>query len=287
MVLLSAAVYGGVPATDTTSSAHRITIMTYNIKMLPRLAFTIHHHPVKRAKLIPAKLIEENPDVIVFQEGFDELATRILKRRLKAVYPYNAGYNNRIGLIYRKAGGVLMFSKYPLKQLESIKYKQCKGIDCAGHKGCLLVEVEHPAMKFQLLGTHMQAGGGESLKLSQYSEAGDLLKRHEKPGEPQFAAGDFNTSKVNKVLYPALVKALNAEDGDITGDLLFTSDHMLNDMENYRPDKRNLIDYVFYKGNGVKPISAQRYIRQFRQQWDTKHKDLSDHFAMILRMQME
>jgi endonuclease/exonuclease/phosphatase family metal-dependent hydrolase len=269
------------------STSTEISIMTYNIKMLPRGANSfIHHFPLKRARLIPDKVIAEGTDIVVFQEAFDGVAVRTLRRKLAAAYPYNMGFQNRKVISYKRAGGVLIFSKYPLKEIESIKYNQCKGIDCAGNKGAMLVEVNQPAIKFQLLGTHMQAGGSRELKESQYAEAGALLKRHEQAGVPQFAAGDFNTKKGKPVLYDTLVRALNAEDGNISGDLLYTSDHALNDMEGYDTTKRNIIDYVFFKGNGVRPISSTRYIRKFEQRWDAKHVDLSDHFAMILRMQL-
>jgi endonuclease/exonuclease/phosphatase family metal-dependent hydrolase len=277
---------GHLPS-DTVPS-REISIMTYNIKMLPRGANSfIHHFPLRRARIIPDKLIAEGTDVIVFQEAFDGVAVRILRRRLKVAYPYDMGFQNRKLVTYKKAGGVLIFSKYPLTEIESIKYTQCKGIDCAGHKGSMLVEVAHPAGRFQLLGTHMQAGGSRELKESQYAEAAALLKRHQQPGIPQFAAGDFNTKKGKPVLYDSLVRALDAQDGDISGDLKYTSDHMLNDMEEYDTTRRNLIDFIFIRPNGVTPVSTRRYIRQFEQRWHPRHKDLSDHFAVVMRMKWE
>jgi endonuclease/exonuclease/phosphatase family metal-dependent hydrolase len=132
----------------------------------------------------------------------------------------------------------------------------------------------------------MQAGGSAELKTSQYQEAGALLKRHQESGTPQFAAGDFNTRKTSTDLYPALVKCMEVEDGDITGELQATSDHLLNDMDNYNPDKRNLIDFVFYRSNGFKSQSVTRCVKRFQQQWNPKHKDLSDHFAVLMTMHL-
>ena len=285
LLVVTIQAFGGTGDGFKDTTANQISIMSYNVKMLPRGAVFIHHHPVIRARLIPAKLIEESPDVIVFQEAFDGKAVRILRRKLKPTYPYCMGFQNRKVVTYKRAGGVLMFSKYPMHEIESISYTQCKGIDCMGNKGAMLVEVDHPAHKFQLLGTHMQAGGSHDLKLSQYKEAGELLKRHEQQGVPQFAAGDFNTVKGNEQLYPYLVDALKVEDGDISGDLKFTSDHLLCDMEkNHDPNKRRVIDYVFYKGNGVKPVSTIRYVKQFEQRWSDTHKSLSDHNAIVLKM---
>lgn len=281
-------------SSNTLSAAERdtippsqITIMSWNLKMLPRGGNVfLHHRPVKRARLIPKKLIEEGADVMVFQEMFDGAAIRILKRKLKAAYPYCAGTRNRKVISYKRAGGVLMFSKYPMKEIKSIRYSRCKGIDCIAGKGSLLVEVEHPAKRLQVLGTHMQAGGGREVKLSQYIEAGELLKQHEQEGVPQFAAGDFNTRNTDTVMYPKLLNALQAESGEFCTELKCTSDHLLSDMYDYRPDSRNTVDYVFYKGNGVKPASTTRSVMQYEQQWHRKHKDLSDHFAVVLKMNL-
>src|SRR3954462_3191543 len=190
---------GGDIAKDTT--AKQISILTWNIKMLPRGATFLKHHPVKRAHLIPAILMKESPDVIVFQESYDGKAVRLIRKKLKTMYPYCEGFQNRKLITYKRAGGVLMFSKYPLKEIESIRYSQLEGIDFWARKGAMLVEVKHPAGTFQLLGTHMEAGGGKELKISQYIEAGELLRRHEKQGIPQFAAGDFNTRSIDTVLY--------------------------------------------------------------------------------------
>ncbi len=264
----------------------QISIMSWNIKMLPRGAFYLRHHPVRRAKLIPEKLKEEAPDVIVFQEAFDGLAIRILKRKLKKVYPFVCGTENRRVITYNRAGGVLMFSKYPMRELKSIRYKKCRKIDCKANKGALLVEVQHPVKKFQVLGTHMQAGGGNEIKLSQHIEAGELLKQFEQKDVPQFAAGDFNTHKNDTLLYPHLLKALEAEDGEISSELKFTSDHLLNDMQNYRPDKRSVIDFIFFKGNGVNPKFIYRLVKQFEKRWHKNHKDLSDHNAVVLKMNL-
>jgi hypothetical protein len=253
--------------------------------MLPRGATWIHHHPVKRAKLIPAVLLAENTDVVVFQECFDRLAMKIIRKKLMPCYPYVMGLKNRNGMTYKRAGGVQIFSKYPGREIASTVYSQCKEIDCIGHKGALLVEIAHPAHKFQLLGTHMQAGGGPDIKMSQHDEIAALLRKHEMANVPQFISGDFNTHKADTSLYYHLVRAINAEDGDITGPQQYSSDHELNDMEEYNVGDKGLIDFVFYRGNGVKYHAVTREVKMYQQQWNKKHKDLSDHFAVILKMQ--
>lgn len=293
--------FGKVDTVHAKTSGREITIMTYNVKLLPRAAVMLHHHPVIRARLIPAKLISENPDVIVFEEAFDGKAVRILKRKLKAQYPYIAGWDNRKLVTYKRAGGVLIFSKYPLKEIESIRYSECKGYDCLGNKGAILVEVEYPLQKFQLLGTHMQAGGSVELKESQYQQAGDLLKRHQQAGIPQFVAGDFNTHKQDTTLYPKLVASLQAQDGSLDDEQALEAGHDQSDMRgkpgakkhkdgkeikitSSSKKKKGIIDYIFVKENGVKFTSEERYGREYTQKWSAEHKALSDHFAVILKV---
>ena len=66
VVLFSYRAWAVAPHQDSVA-AKAISIMTWNVKLLPRGAVFLHHHPVVRAKLIPAKLMEENADVIIFQ----------------------------------------------------------------------------------------------------------------------------------------------------------------------------------------------------------------------------
>lgn len=279
--LVAMCIPGDEVAKDTITN--QVSILTWNIKMLPRVAVHLKHRPVKRAKLMPEVLLKESADVIVFQEAYDRVAMKILHKQLKAVYPYWQGWQNKSGITYKRAGGVIIFSKYPMKEVESIRYSWMQGINKLAGKGCLLVEINHPVKTFQVLGTHMEAGGSKDLKKSQYKEAGELLKKYEKAGVPQFACGDFNTRRSDTILYPSLINYLQAEDGDICTELKCTSDHLLNDMDSYDPNRRNLIDYVFCRPNGCTYTQTTRSVMQYEKQWHKKHKDLSDHFAVLLK----
>lgn len=290
-LLLSIVLSGGLFASGKdTTGPRQISIMTYNVKLLPRGATWIHHHPVKRARLIPAKVLEDHPDVVVFEEAFDGVSVRLLKKGLQSTYPYMAGQHNRRLVTYKRAGGVLVFSRYPMQELESIKYSQCKGADCYGHKGAILVQVDHPAGRIQVLGTHLQAGGSVDLKASQYLEAAGLLDRHQQQGVPQFIAGDFNTHKDDTLLYNRLTTAMKGADGDVDDELKILTAHTLNDLRrknNGHPKKsKSIIDYVFVKANGAHITSQHRYTREYQQPWSQTNKDLSDHFAVILNVRM-
>ena len=272
-------------ATDGTSSGasdNSLRILSYNIKFLPRIIRRSHHYPLKRAPLIPQYIIEENPDIVVFQEAFDGAADRILRKKLKSHYPYIIGpINKKPG--FKINGGVMICSKYPLKQLGVVQYSQCNDFDCWARKGAVLVEVTIGTHVFQIAATHMNGGGSVALKTSQYREMGNLIKEYAKPGIPQFCVGDYNTSNLEPQYYNVLIKELDAEDGPISGDLQVTNDHLNNDMEeDFNPKDRNIIDYILYRPNGIKPQTITRTIKQYCYPWMKGHCDLSDHYALLM-----
>src|ERR1043165_1044424 len=259
-----------------TESRKTLRILSYNVKMLPAIIVTREHHaPFKRARMIPAHLLEENADVMVLQEAFSPRANRIMRRAMKKVYPYVVGpVNRKAG--FKINGGVVVYSKYPMKKLGEVQYSQCEDFDCLARKGALLVEITDSNHVYQIAGTHLNGGGSLELKTSQYNEMGALMKQYSRPGVPQFAVGDYNTSNFDTAYYQSMVKCLDAEDGPVTGELFCTNDHLNNDMERYDPKEQNIIDYILYRPNGIKPQQITRVIRSYCQRWSTEHEDLSD-----------
>ncbi len=265
-----------------------LRILAWNIQMLPRFLINISRGPMRRSRLIPQKLIDDQIDIIVFQEAFDGRSRRILKRRLRDTYPYMVGPANRTPGSIIGNSGVMMFSKFPLKHLGEIDFKDCQKEDCLARKGALLVEAEWQGTVFQVLGTHLEAGGPDSIKRNQYREILGLIDEYKKEGVPQFLSGDFNTHKGrNDGLYDDMMKTLGAEDGEFYGELKYTADELLNDMNEAKPGRephREIIDYVLYRGNGFQPKSMKRYVRQYQQRWSKRYKDLSDHNGVLMRV---
>ncbi len=260
---------------------NRLRILSYNIKMLPAFIKREHHAPARRAKMIPAHLLEENADVMVLQEAFDNNANRIMRRLLKKVYPYCVGpLNKKPG--FKINGGIMVYSKYPIKKLGEVQYSQCEDFDCWARKGALLVEVNDGNRVYHVAGTHLNGGGSLELKTSQCAEMSGLIKQFAKPGIPQFCVGDYNISNFDTAYYQSMVTTLDAEDGPITGELFCTNDHLNNDMERYDPKEQNIIDYILYRPNGVRPQQIKRIIRSYCQRWSKDHEDLSDHYALLM-----
>lgn len=260
-----------------------LRILSWNIKMLPRLVLRVRYGPIKRSRLIPEQIIADKADIIVFQEAFDVRCRRILKRRLKKEYPYHYGPANNPFFSLRTNSGVMIFSKIPLEKLGQIRYSTCDGADCFAKKGVLMVEGTWKGVPFQLAGSHLEAGGTNDMKITQYQEMEGILAKFRKEGVPQIIVGDFNTSIVDTVLYPILTKTIGVEPhGPFTGTQKYTSDETINDMND--GIKQKIIDYAFYRGNGFKPYSITRHVRVYRHRWSPKYRDLSDHFAVLMRV---
>lgn len=252
-------------------------VLCWNIYMLPR--FALHTGKRKRAREIVKMLPAENYDIIVFQEAFHGDARRILKRGLKNLYPYRIGPANRNRWWVKTNSGVWMLSKTPIKELKQIKYKDCYGFaDCFAHKGALLVEGEFEGQKFQILGTHIQASGPENVKQSQYEEIRTLTDQYETMGVPLLLAGDFNMSS-DRAGYAPMLKTMGIEQYELAGELKYTASS-LNDFR--AGDDDRLIDFIFYKSNGVEPIKLNRSVKRFAtlKPCFKNHCDLSDHLAV-------
>jgi len=265
-----------------------VSFMTWNVELLPSVfSLVIHHKPIKRARVIPANVLKNSPDVVVLQEAFDIPAVKILKRKLRSVYPYVLGPANRKALGFKINSGVLIFSKWPMRKLETIRFSDCTGDDCFARKGAMLAEMNVNGKKIQVLGTHLQAGNNLQVKCSQFRQLGELLKRHSVNNEPQMICGDFNTFQSDTVLYPLMIKTLGAENGPFSGSLKYTSDHLVNDLcdDLGKPNcEREVIDYILYRGNGLAVKSISRRIIEYLQRWNKKHQYLSDHNAVLMQL---
>jgi hypothetical protein len=54
-------------------------------------------------------------------------------------------------------------------------------------------------------------------------------------------------------------------------------------MEHYSTEQ-NLVDYLLYRNKDKQPVYTARTIIKYQHQWHKKHKDLSDHYGVKLKM---
>ncbi len=281
-VLIGFSVFNSANAQSGNPSETKLNILSWNLYMRPRIAF--HDGQVQRAHAIVEQLKDKDYDVIVFQETFDHKARNIIWKGLKEKYPYQSGSPGKKHF-YKVSTGVFIISKLPMHVMDDIYFSECGGSDCFAVKGAVLVDVIKNKHKIQIIGTHLQAANGKKMtgaeiRKSQYEEIKNkLMIPHAEKGVPQFFVGDLNTAKSDKAVYEELLTVMEMEDGEITGEKQFTSGGK-NDFRDPE-DKGHLIDYVLCRKNGAKIRIVQRSVKIFQQPWSKKHKDLSDHYAVL------
>ncbi len=264
----------------------KLHILSWNIKMLPRqYNIVIKHHPLKRIKLISEQILSDSIDIVCFQELFDTKVNKRMKAELSKQFPYVVGPANEARSIFRLSSGVIFFSRYPIRKLETVEFSDCQEEDCVARKGALLIEAEVDGKKIQLLGTHMNAAGGEDVKIKQLVQIRTLIEKHSKSGIPQLICGDFNIKKTNGKLYQMMLDFFKANDGPILGAFQHTFDPKNNDMCAKEKEEPQLIDFIFFRSNETREAKeSSREIRCYRKDWSKKNKDLSDHFALLMEV---
>jgi len=234
----------------------------------------------RRSVVIGKLLAQSGYDIIVFQEAFCKNSRKCLSRLLGDVYPYQAGPANANGFSLKANSGVWIFSKHPILFTDAIIFKNRFGVDALSRKGALLVELNVNEQRLQIAGTHLQNAGEEWIRHSQCVELYHrLLRPYHREGVPQIICGDFNINRSVQEGYTFMLQSLNASDGNLEGDITYSYDRSINDLDVEKGDEKDLIDYILLRDNGAW-VNCSRKIRIIRNQWHVRHQDLSDHFSM-------
>ncbi len=263
------------PANNATVNTQKpdLKVLSWNIHMLPY--FFIYHKTKKRtrARGIGTELAKLDYDIIVFQEAFRAPTRRIIKKRLKKLYPHRYGATNYRYLTFKTNSGIWVFSKIPLKYVDEIKYSECSGTDCMARKGACLLEGTVNGNEFQLIGTHLQAGGKKFNTAQQKEIRKYLLDPYKKEGVPQIVCGDMNTATDNKTRYPEMLEILDVEDGPLNSDLQYTC------------GSKHIIDFFLLRKNGAN-LRIDRSAKIIGPAWKEGAKTrleqigLSDHYGV-------
>jgi sphingomyelin phosphodiesterase len=257
-----------------------LKILSWNIYMLPPIAPVVGR--VDRAHAIVDTLEQSGFDIIVFQEAFNHRAIKVIRDSLAAIYPYMYGPFNPRKNIFQISSGVWVISKIPLDLKGTIEYKIAKETDRVARKGAALLEGTWNGKKFQIIGTHLQAQNHPDIRNLQIRHMYDsLITKYRVEGVPQIICGDMNTEIEIQKNYRAMLKGLDAEDGDISGNQKMTYDGTNNELalSVWKKDKTTL-DYILLRMNGSKTRIMDRHVSVFKRTWKKGHTDLSDHYAM-------
>ena len=144
----------------------------------------------------------------------------------------------------------------------------------------MLFEGNYNGYDFQLLATHLQADLEHSIRDKQCIEIKEhLLNKFNKKYIPQFICGDFNIEMDDSHNYKRMLKTLDAQNGDLTGNVQVTYDEINNDLAKIPNGKSKILDYVLIR-NAERLINVERKIQTFLTQIGERKSFLSDHYAM-------
>ncbi len=263
----------------TSSPAEKIKILSWNIYMLPGF---LGHGKIPRAEAIGQLLSSSDYDVLVFQEAFHQKARKKIRRLLQSAFPFQVGPANRKLISLKTNSGLWIFSRHPIEDFHSIVFKTRSGIDAMSRKGAVLVELKIGGNPIQIIGTHLQNSGEEWFRQGQCVELYHLLlKKYGRPGVPQLICGDFNINRHGYGDdYLLMLQTLDASDGEMGAENLYTYDRAKNDLQVEPGTERDLIDYILVRPNEASISCTERRVRTFQQRWDSLHKDLSDHYSI-------
>jgi endonuclease/exonuclease/phosphatase family metal-dependent hydrolase len=267
----------------TKETTDTFRVLSWNIYMLPPLVYFTGKR--KRAKAIGDHLASGAYDVIVFQEAFHHGARRKIIRRLKDIYPYRTGPAFIQYASFRSSSGVWMLSQHPIKVLGRTKFRQREGLDNKmARKGALMIEVVKNGQAFQIIGTHLNAGGSLETRTSQVRAIKDaLINQHHKEDLPLIVAGDFNIRQSNAEGLDSMTCILNLGIYELGGTAQFTVDHTTNDLTRYTGQE--VIDFMYFDPGLLDIKALHRFIPDITHQWSKKHRSLSDHNPIELHLQ--
>lgn len=224
-------------------------------------------------------LLSTEADVLVLQEVFHDRARKKLIAALSNRYPHHTkvGKTSFFGI----SSGVMIFSRTMICEEEHIYFKRAVKADRLAVKGGVLATIEYRDSEVDIIGTHLQAGGGEKgarIRMEQLKHLFSLVKKENRDNRNTVFAGDFNISQESPG-FEDMLDVLQCEHRPVESDIRHTanfSDHELYPTEG-RP---KWIDYILMRKNGTLRFQRSR-IEQPECPENLAYKRLSDHNPIL------
>lgn len=179
------------------ASAREFSVLTWNLLLLPNLVKTTLHD--QRLPLITERLKSSSYDFIFLQEVFTSSGYNSIAKALKAKGYFDTGSPNR-DFFKPVNSGVVIFSKYPLSQIESTPLKGSIASDFFSSKAIVSAVAKiSEDLSIQLINTHLQSKETpksvvtRKLQLFQLEEG--FKKTSSKLKTPMIFAGDLNIDR--------------------------------------------------------------------------------------------
>jgi endonuclease/exonuclease/phosphatase family metal-dependent hydrolase len=253
--------------------AEKLKVMIYNTWGVPISAWDTW-----RFKESMKEIERLNPDIVLLSEMFTAKAKHKFKSKQ---YPYHADGANWFPRLV--GSGLRILSKYPIDLHAILTYNACESTDCLSRKGANLVTVTLPSgKKLNVVGTHLNADGGEASRIDQLKQLNIFSDWYEDKTAPTIIAGDFNFNPLsNEYQYARQSMQVSDawEDTHSSSDAGFTYDcyenHYAHDYTLKTGGRlfKSRIDYIFLRGN-IKTMSTTL-------EMNTPDNTFSDHYAIM------
>jgi endonuclease/exonuclease/phosphatase family metal-dependent hydrolase len=233
------------------------------------------------------RLEELDPDFIVLSEIFTPKGKRAFH---SGKYPYWVDGPKAFPKLV--SSGLRILSKHPVLKASKIEFCRCKGDDCLSRKGAVLALIQMPdGTKLNLLGTHLNARGGDPIRVDQLAQIRELIQREGDPDAPLVLAGDLNFTPESQpytwlrselALADSWSETHSASEPGYTYDAFenaYARDYAIR--TNF-PLSRERIDYILYRNGSKGTLQAEssRLILNERP-WYSDHYGLSTTFNTL------
>jgi endonuclease/exonuclease/phosphatase family metal-dependent hydrolase len=293
---------GFVP--DAAPSASELTIMNFNTYLLLGPSALVAAKPdyCERAEQIISALSRLAVDVVVL----NEIASRDILCPVDSYtmvvdhlagpgrpFPYRSQFLNGTpseGLLGpTSTGGVVILSKHPVETVHHHEFADGAGEDALMQKGFLHARVTKTvagqSRVYNVIGTHLQAGGGSSNVAVRRAQRDDIAAYIEglPANQPILISGDLNTSSGE---IPGFLSELDAAHTGFDDIVQYSS----AGVQSYYSDSGgSLLDWIVYSVRGRIPASMYwRYLPMRVTHSDHYPAgDLSDHEAVYAYLRFE
>ncbi|KAI1318049.1 hypothetical protein EDD11_007283 [Mortierella claussenii] len=287
-----------------------ISVLTNNVYFLSEVLYP-NWGQRTRAQLIASSDYVKNHDIIVLEECFDNDPCGIIRDGLRAQYPYQtptvgqtkSGWDSTSGSYSSTAvenGGVVVLSKWPMKQKHQFVYKNACGAEWFSNKGFAYVALDYKGSTVHFFGTHMQSDDSSCTSGQAAQYRGDALdawrsfidSRNIPANELVIMAGDFNIKR-DTAEFSMLLSKLNAAQPTTYDGHPWTWDTQTNEIAhyNYPNDPSEYIDFVLTdkKHKAVKS-SVQTSLKLQSSEYVLKgvaYHEYSDHYPVRTVIQVD
>lgn len=265
---------GGTSNYDHQGDIANVRVACYNIQVL------FSKFSQKKVDLLISALLQDDYDIICFQELFDDNVKVQMERKMRDVYPYFITKTNREKLLgLGEDSGLAIFSKYTILDTSFVTFKNAAAYDWLAEKGVMKSDILVKDRILSIYNTHLQSSPANPLKYSnvrnkQLNLLSSFVKESRVGDKHSFIVlGDFNIVGGNTE-YNKLVKFMGEEVG-----VKDTHYQFYDEEKDSYWNKQIRLDYIWNDGT----VSIKQYEIV---DYNSAYGHLSDHFCITTTLDL-